>query len=172
MNVQAITLTIVDNLSRKSLNSSSTQQLTPKDSRSILNQSQLSATAYLSKNTAQLLTDEDNARINAIDWIIYDSMQRFKLLEYANLTMRYFLLERQNFEATSATFAKIPHDTLNCIMQHYNFNLLNQTTNMGSNLQAMIDNLPLNVTNTIKEYISFKEYIVILIFNHLFKHFP
>jgi hypothetical protein len=63
------------------------------------------------KKTNQLLTEEDKTRINAIDWIVYDSIQRFKLLEYANLTMRYFLLERENFEATNAIFSKTPADT-------------------------------------------------------------
>lgn len=172
MNVQAITLNIVDNLSRKSV-TTPIRPIAAADETI----SSLSTTAFIAKTTEQLfhkktnqlLTDEDKTRINAIDWIVYDSVQRFKLLEYANLTMRHFLLERQNLEATNAIFVKIPQDTLNCILQQYNFNnsLLNQQQqNVESNLQLLIDNLPLNVTNTIKEYIGFKEYIVSIFLLH------
>lgn len=188
MNIQAITLNIVDNLSRRSLNTGSSVSAavnaTVTAETSIANTTScLSTTAAIAKTTQQLfnkktnqiLTEEDKTKINAIDWIVYDPLQRFKLLEYANLTMRYFLLQRQNFEATYATYSKIPQDTLNCIMQQYNFNsssLSQQGFNVESNIQNMIENLPLNVTNTIKEYIGFKEYIeAVNIYNDWFEYF-
>jgi hypothetical protein len=83
MNVQAITQNIVDNLSRKSLNNSKSE--TP---RLCSDETGLSTTAFISKTTemftmktGQTLTEEDRTRINSIDWIIYDSVQRFKVLQ-------------------------------------------------------------------------------------------
>lgn len=158
MNVQAITQNIVDLLSRKSLTK-------PDTVRPIGDETSLSTTVFLAKTTdlftsktGQILTDDDRTRINAIDWILYDSVQRFKLVEYANLTMRHFLLDRQNFEATKSIYTKIPQDALSVILLQYNFN--STSSNIESNFQQMIDNLPINVTNTIKEYLCFKEYIV------------
>ena len=158
MNVQAITQNIVDLLSRKSLTK-------PDTVRPIGDETSLSTTVFLAKTTdlftsktGQILTDDDRTRINAVDWILYDSVQRFKLVEYANLTMRHFLLDRQNFEATKSIYTKIPQDALSVILLQYNFN--STSSNIESNFQQMIDNLPINVTNTIKEYLCFKEYIV------------
>ncbi len=163
MNVQAITLNIVENLSKTTA--------TCTEPPSVLNDhTGLSSTVFIGKTTdiflfktGQTLTDEDKTKINALDWIVYDTMQRFKLLEYANQTMRYFLLERQSFEAIKLLFAKIPHDTTTIILSQYNFNnsLLNQSSaNIENYFQQVIDNLPINVANQIKEYLCFKEYIV------------
>ena len=158
MNVQAITQNIVDILSKKSNNKSGE---TPNET---VNETGLSTTMFIGKSTdlftaktGQTLNDDDRTRINAIDWIIYDSVQRFKLLEYANLTMRYFLLERQNLEATKMIYSKIPQDALNIVLNQYSMNTTG--TSIHSNLQQVIDNLPINVTNTIKEYLCFTDYI-------------
>ena len=167
MNVQAITLNIVDNLSRQSLTKSDTSMKLPLDQTT---SSALSTTAIVNKmtdlltaKTGQILNDEDKTKINALDWIVYDPSQRLKLLEYANLTMRYFLLERQNLEATKNIFQKIPQDTLTSILNQYNYNnshIGQVSTNAENNLQQIIDNLPNSVSNSIKEYLCFKEYIV------------
>lgn len=159
MNVQAITQCIVDTLSK--------QPVSRKEMNQRLDETgQLSTTAFISQTvemfstrTSQMLTEEDNTKINAIDWIAYDPSQRKKLLEYANLTMRYFLLERQFFEATKIIFSKIPSDTISIILSQYN---LNQTalTNKESNFEQIIDNLPTDIKNLVKEYFCFKEYIV------------
>lgn len=167
MNVQAITLNIVDNLSRQSLTKSqSTNSKLPLDQTTsgafsttmIVNK----MTDMLTSRTTQVLNDEDKSRIGALDWILYDQLQRFKLLEYGNLTMRYFLLERQNLEATKNIFVKIPQDTLTIILNQYNFNSshVGGQLNTEGGLQQIIDNLPNNVANSIKEYLGFKEYIV------------
>jgi len=171
MNVQAITLNIVDNLSRQSLpKSQSSYNKLPLDQTTsgafsttmIVNK----MTDLLTSRTTQVLNDEDKIKINALDWIVFDQSQRMKLLEYANLTMRYFLLERQNLEATKNIFSKLPQDTLAIILSHYNFNSSNigGHLNTENGLQQMIDNLPIDVANSIKEYLCFKEYIVNLFF--------
>ena len=167
MNVQAITLNIVDNLSRQPLTKSqSTNSKLPLDQTTpgafsttmIVNK----MTDMLTSRTTQVLNDEDKSRISALDWILYDQLQRFKLLEYGNLTMRYFLLERQNLEATKNIFVKIPQDTLTIILNQHNFNSghVGGQLNTEGGLQQIIDNLPNNVANSIKEYLGFKEYIV------------
>lgn len=164
MNVQAITLDIVDNMSKQSSSS------VKKD----IDQSNLfkstSENFLVSKQTQskQTLTDEDKTKINAIDWILYDPAQRFKLLEYANLTMRYFLLERKNFEATKLVFTKIPNDTIAVVLGQYNYfsshNTSSISSNVESNFKLVIQNLPNKVSNSIKEYLCFKEYIVSFFF--------
>lgn len=177
MNVQAITINIVDNLSKHqqmgqdkaidSFEGSKQQQQTT------LNQTAMLAktTDLFTFKTGQILNDEDKTRINALEWIVYDPMQRLKLLEYANLTMRYFLLDRQNLEATKTIFTKIPQDTLTIVLTQYNLNQLNQTSNIESNLQ-MIENLPLTVFNSVKEYLCFKEYIeAINLYNDWFEFY-
>lgn len=166
MNVQAITQCIVDTLSKQPV---SRREMTQR-----LDETGLSTTAFISQTiemfstrTNQMLTEEDHTKINAIDWIAYDPSQRKKLLEYANLTMRYFLLERQFFEATKIVFSKIPADTISIILSQYN---LNQTavTNKDLNFEQIIDNLPTNIKNLVKEYFCFKEYIVSKILNIFF----
>ncbi len=170
MNVQAITLNIVDNMNRRSgsldtTNASFMRPSAGNQTKSIL----ANETVLAIKTTAasQQLNEEDHAKINAIDWIVYDSTQRLKLLEYANLSMRWFMLERQNFEATKIVYSKIPNDTLATILAEYNFNH-QMTINFDLNLQNFIENLPKNVANIIKEYLCFKEYIVSL--NLLFRY--
>jgi hypothetical protein len=164
MNVQAITLNIVENLNRTSNQTDQTFSM----SKSILNVTTNKPNDMTILNiqksmiSQQQLNEEDYSKINAIDWIIYDTAQRLKLLEYANQSMRYFLLDRQNFEATKIVYSKIPNDTLAIILAEYNFN---QTSNKSSgsfdlNLQNFVENLPRNVANVIKEYLCFKEYIV------------
>lgn len=164
MNVQAITLNIVDNLSKQSTLKTETSPRVSLDQTT----SGLSTTAIISKTTdlilsktGQILTDEDRVKINAIDWIVYDPSQRFKLLEYVNLTMRHFLLERQNFEAAKMVFSKIPNDSITVILTQYNFSQQSFAANIESNFEQIIDSLPKNVVNSIKEYLCFKEYIVI-----------
>ncbi|CAF0971958.1 unnamed protein product [Brachionus calyciflorus] len=171
MNVQAITQNIVDNLSK--------QATVRKDVTQRFDETSLSTTAFISKTadlfapkTGQILTEEDKIKINAIDWIVYDQSQRLKLLEYANLTMRYFLLERQFFEATKLVFSKIPHDTITVILTHYNYIQQVSTSTIDSNFELIIENLPRHVTNLIKEYLCFKEYIEsINLYNDWFDYF-
>lgn len=82
MNIQAITQSIVDLLSRKSLTK-------PEAPRDMMDETAaMSTTAFIGKQTelftfktGQTLTDEDRTKINAIDWIVYDSVQRFKVIE-------------------------------------------------------------------------------------------
>jgi nuclear pore complex protein Nup107 len=169
MNVQAITLNIVDTLSRQEQQQQ--HQLSFAAAKRPLDQTSsnefLSATMIVSKMTnlltssSQILNDQDKTKINALDWIAYDPTQRLKLLEYANLTLRYFLLERQNLEATKTIFSKIPQDTLTCILNQYNCTTLQNQTNplVENSLQQVIDNLPNNVANSIKEFLSVKEYL-------------
>ena len=118
MNIQAITQNIVDLLSRKPANKPDMDETV----------NHLSTTAFIATQTemftfktGQTLTDEDRTKIGALDWIVYDSVQRFKLLEYANLSMRHFLLDRQNFEATKSVYAKIPLDAVSVVLTQYNF---------------------------------------------------
>lgn len=177
MDVQAITLNIVDNLSNQlgDDNSRARGSGGSQANKSMANMSTLGnrTDLLISSSTAarmiggggQQLNDEDKSRINALDWIVYDPLQRFKLLEYANLTMRYFLLARQNFEATKHVYSKIPHDTLTLILGQYNCSI-------EATLQQIIDSLPRNVSNAIKEYLCFKEYIeAINLYNEWFEHF-
>ena len=165
LNVQAITLNIVDDLSKTSPSKrNETLKSVPQGD------SSLSATLFIGKttevltsNTGQILTDEDKTRINAIDWIVYDQSQRLQLLEYANMSMRYFLIERKNFEATKSVYSKIPQDTLSVILSRYNiknFSFGSHLANVEPNFQHVIDNLPTNVVNVIKEFLCFKEYVV------------
>ena len=175
MNVQAITLNIVDTLSKHSITSlnkreSLEQEQTIGNRTSVANDMLFLAT---SSKQSQTLTDEDRTKINAIDWILYDPAQRLKLLEYANLTMRYFLLERKNFEATRLVFAKIPSDSIAIILGQYNYygggntSALNTSTASSTaeaNFNVAMENLPQKVSNYIKEYLCFKEYIVSYIY--------
>lgn len=179
MNIQAITLKIVDSLSKKSnaaLNISK-KELGVQD----VSQNRLIKSVedlFISNKSNQNLSDEDRTKINAIDWILYDSSQRLKLLEYANLSMRYFLLERKSFDAARQVFSKIPNDTISGILSQYNFISQNNvtlnslsTSAIDSNFNLVIENLPLKVSNSIKEYLCFKEYIVsfqFFIFGKLF----
>jgi hypothetical protein len=141
MNVQEITLNIVENLSKQSRDDNLQASLLQTTSRSSANKSEL-----LTFRSALSLSDDDKQKIDSLDWIVNEKSQRVKLLEYANSIMRYFLLIRQNLEATKLVLQKIPQDTLNVIMVQYKC--------------KSEDDLPLRIINIIKEYICFKEYVV------------
>lgn len=168
MNVQAITLKIVDNLSKKTipLNISKKELTQEIQDMTRFFFSKPVENLFISNKSSQSLTDEDRSKISAIDWIVYDPSQRFKLLEYANLSMRFFLLERKSFEGARQVFAKIPIDTISVILNQYNYSTqfhltFNSTASaFDSNFNQIIENLPLSVSNSIKEYLCFKEYIV------------
>lgn len=157
MNVQAITLNIVDNLSKHTVVKKETADSASLSTSGFLPKSSFD---FITSKPSQTLTSEDETKINAIDWILYDPMQRFKLLEYANLTMRYFLLERQNFTATQRVFSKIPTDTVAIILAQYNYTQHNSTQLMETNFNITTENLPPKVSNALKEYLCFKAYIV------------
>ena len=89
---------------------------------------------------------EDKKKIDALDWIVNEKSQRVQLLQYANSTMRYFLLLKQNLDATKLVLAKVPNDSLNIILKQYNCKDPEELTDL--------------IQNTIKEYLCFKEYIV------------
>ena len=164
MDVQAITASIVDTMSKSSSSSSSSSAIDTSLSSNNQQQQQQQQTQ---------LNDDDMRRVNAIEWIVYDVAQRVKLLDYANLTMRHFLLRRQSMQAAKLIYAKIPHDTLSLILAQYNLSttassqasqLLNASmlataSNMEASLQLVIDNLPFRVVNMIKEHLCFKEYM-------------
>lgn len=160
MNVQAITLNIVENLnqgkSSSDLTTSRNESFSLQNNTSRLSNS-LALTTTIQAQPQQL-NEEDLSKINAIDWIVYDTTQRLKLLEYANLSMRYFLLKRQNFDACRVVFGKIPGDTISTILSEYNYGA--HPGQSSSDLQNFIENMPKDVGNTIKEYLCCKEYIV------------
>lgn len=169
MNVQAITLKIVDSLSRHSsvsINASKREYLHEIQDASTSPLVESVESLIISNKSNQNLTDEDRTKINAIDWILYDPTQRLKLLEYANLSMRFFLLERKCFEGARQVLVKIPNDTISVILSQYNYSSQHNTTLSSlnsiadSNFNKIIENLPLKVSNSIKEYLCFKEYIV------------
>jgi hypothetical protein len=60
--------------------------------------------------------------------------------------MRYFLLLKQNLDATKLVLAKVPNDSLSIILKQYNCKDPEELTDV--------------IQNTIKEYLCFKEYIV------------
>ena len=64
--------------------------------------------------------------------------------------MRYFLLFKQNLDATKLVLAKVPKDALSIILNQYNC----------KNPEDLSD----VIQNTIKEYLCFKEYIVCIYF--------
>jgi nuclear pore complex protein Nup107 len=104
------------------------------------------------------LSKDDKKKIDALDWIVHETTQRVKLLEYGNQIMRYFLLAKQNVDAIKIILAKIPNDTLNLILTQYRC----KTT------EALSD----KIRNIIKEYICFKEYVEgINCFNEWFEGF-
>jgi hypothetical protein len=171
MNVQAITLDIVESVSRRPYLNKTIDQtgFLNMSQQHQLQQSMLSKTGLVTRNAAdlfafksgQILNEDDKSRIDAIDWILYEPLQRIKLLEYANLTMRHFLIKRRNLDAAALMFAKIPNDTLATILSHYNVKHLRTNSSDESELKLLYEFLPLNIANMIKEYLCFKEYIVI-----------
>lgn len=141
MNVQEITLNIVENLSKQ--NKEDDLQTTLLQTTSALSSNK---SEFLTFHSALSLNDDDKQKIDSLDWIVNEKSQRVKLLEYGNSIMRHFLLIRQNLEATKQVLQKIPQDTLNVIMVQYKC--------------KSEDDLPIKIINIIKEYICFKEYIV------------
>ncbi|RUS82706.1 hypothetical protein EGW08_009543, partial [Elysia chlorotica] len=92
-----------------------------------------------------VITEEDTARINAIDWLIFDEAHRSEALKQANAIMRSFIVVKKH-AAARQVFEKLPSDTIDVIYRTW----YNQT---GSGELLPCDH------NAIREYLCMRAYL-------------
>lgn len=63
-------------------------------------------------------TPEDNMKISAMDWLLYDALQRGEAIRQANALMRSFLISRK-ISATRTLFNKIPTDSIDILIEQH-----------------------------------------------------
>ncbi|XP_054721117.1 nuclear pore complex protein Nup107-like [Uloborus diversus] len=103
-----------------------------------------------------ITTKDDEEKIQAIDWLIFDPTQRAEAVKQANALMRLFIAQRK-IEAAKQLFGKIPSDSLAIMMQ------LSKTKGM--------DELSAEDDNAAREYLCFKAYLEAMdAFNEWFHH--
>ncbi|KAK2163756.1 hypothetical protein LSH36_74g00028 [Paralvinella palmiformis] len=90
-------------------------------------------------------TKEDQLKIDAIDWLVFNPLQRAEALKQANALMRNFLASRK-LTAARAVFDKIPPDSVDVIVQ------ASQSQTHTVELQPEDD-------NAIKEYLCHQAYL-------------
>ncbi|KAE8615530.1 hypothetical protein XENTR_v10008545 [Xenopus tropicalis] len=102
-------------------------------------------------------SEEDRAKINVIDWLVFDPAQRAEALKQSNAIMRKFLASKKH-EAAKEVFAKIPQDSIAEIYTQWEE-------------QAMDSALPAEDDNAIREHLCIRAYLEAHeAFNEWFKH--
>ncbi|XP_075065599.1 nuclear pore complex protein Nup107 [Mixophyes fleayi] len=91
------------------------------------------------------ITEEDRARIDVIDWLVFDPAQRAEALKQSNAIMRTFL-ESKKHEAAKEVFAKIPQDSIAEIYSQWEE-------------QGMDSALPAEDDNAIREHLCIRAYL-------------
>ncbi|XP_018109456.1 nucleoporin 107kDa S homeolog isoform X2 [Xenopus laevis] len=102
-------------------------------------------------------SEEDRAKIDVIDWLVFDPAQRAEALKQSNAIMRKFLASKKH-EAAKEVFAKIPQDSIAEIYSQWEE-------------QAMDSALPAEDDNAIREHLCIRAYLESHeAFNEWFKH--
>ncbi|GFR89080.1 nuclear pore complex protein Nup107-like [Elysia marginata] len=92
-----------------------------------------------------VITEEDTAKINAIDWLVFDEAHRPEALKQANAIMRSFIVVKKH-AAARQVFEKLPSDTVDVIYRTW----YHKT---GSGELLPCDH------NAIREYLCMKSYL-------------
>lgn len=101
--------------------------------------------------------EEDRAKIDVIDWLVFDPAQRAEALKQSNAIMRTFLASKKH-EAAKEVFGKIPQDSIAEIYSQW------EEHGMDSALPAEDD-------NAIREHLCIRAYLEAHeAFNEWFKH--
>ncbi|XP_059153003.1 nuclear pore complex protein Nup107-like [Physella acuta] len=91
------------------------------------------------------ITEEDKAKIDAIEWLVFDPSHRSEAVKQANAMMRTFIAVKKH-AAARQVFEKLPSDTIDVILRSW------YTRTSSSEL-------PANVNNAIREYMCMKAYL-------------
>ncbi|KAG8439653.1 hypothetical protein GDO86_005724 [Hymenochirus boettgeri] len=126
LDVASITKTVVENTRKKDVGEFTHHSLAP----------------ALDSGTSE----EDRAKINVIDWLVYDPAQRSEALKQSNAIMRTFLASKKH-EAAKEVFAKIPQDSIAEIYSQWEE-------------QGMDSALPAEDDNAIREHLCIRAYLV------------
>lgn len=103
-------------------------------------------------------TEEDQKKIDAITWLVFDPSQRSEALKQSNALIRTFL-ELKKHNAAHEVFQKVPQDSIDTIMRNW---------------QATAGSVPLRPddANAIREHLCIKAYLDALnAFNDWFDHY-
>ncbi|XP_063783579.1 nuclear pore complex protein Nup107 isoform X2 [Pseudophryne corroboree] len=103
------------------------------------------------------INEEDRARIDVIDWLVFDPAQRAEALKQSNAIIRTFL-ESKKHDAAKEVFAKIPQDSIAEIYSQWEE-------------QGMDSALPAEDDNAIREHLCIRAYLEAHeAFSEWFKH--
>ncbi|PIK35445.1 putative nuclear pore complex protein [Apostichopus japonicus] len=103
-------------------------------------------------------TEEDQRKIDAITWLVFDPWQRSEALKQSNALIRTFL-ELKKHDAAREVFQKVPADSIDVIMRNWQ-------SSAGS------EPLPPDDDNAIREHLCIKSYLDALdAFNDWFNHY-
>lgn len=104
------------------------------------------------------ITEEDQQKINAIDWLVFDPAQRDEAMRQANAVMRVFLAAKK-LTATREVFNKLPPGSIDVIMRNWQ-------TQTGTTELCAED------ANVIREYLCVQAYLTAHdSFNDWFEHY-
>ncbi|XP_046740821.1 nuclear pore complex protein Nup107 isoform X2 [Diprion similis] len=98
------------------------------------------------------VTEADQEKIDALDWVVFYQSQREEALWQANALIRYFL-SLEKIDAARKALNKIPMDSIEVIMTEYP-----SMEGTMANL-TMSNNLPKKASVSIREYLCYKAYL-------------
>ncbi|XP_077325299.1 nuclear pore complex protein Nup107 [Lithobates pipiens] len=137
LDVATITKTVVENTRRKDSTEFTHHDITPA--------------------LASATSEEDRAKIDVIDWLVFDPAQRAEALKQSNAIIRKFLALKKH-DAAKEVYAKIPSDSITEI-----YNQLEE--------QGMDNILSAEDDNAIREHLCIRAYLEAHeVFNEWFKH--
>lgn len=94
------------------------------------------------------ISAEDQAKIDAIDWLVFDDTHRAEAMKQGNAIMRAFIAVKKHLAARKA-FEKLPSDSIDVIYRQWHHKAKTGST----------DDLPADESNAIREYMCMKAYL-------------
>nr|DBA31102.1 TPA: hypothetical protein GDO54_007008 [Pyxicephalus adspersus] len=95
---------------------------------------------------ASATSEDDRAKIDVIDWLVFDPAQRAEAIKQSNAIMRKFLASKKH-DAAKEVFSKIPSDSIAEIYSQWEE-------------QGMDSILPAEDDNAIREHLCIRAYLV------------
>jgi len=93
------------------------------------------------------ISAEDQSKIDAIDWLVFDDTHRSEAMKQGNAIMRSFIAVKKHLAARKA-FEKLPIDSIDVIYRQWHHKTANGD-----------EELPADEANAIREYLCMKAYL-------------
>ncbi|CAH0386713.1 unnamed protein product [Bemisia tabaci] len=95
-------------------------------------------------------SEEDNAKISALDWIVFYESQRAEALWQTNALVRYFI-SHDKLDAARKAFDKIPPNSVVLVLTQHHCSVIDDVTDFSR--------MPSRVNCAVREFLCYKAYL-------------